>query len=69
VVALVLGDSTERELRKALIAGHGSPLYFFSSGLSSVLLILAIVLVLIPLVRTIRARRRGAARPAAVAHP
>jgi len=69
VVALVLGDSTERELRKALIAGHGSPLYFFNSGLSTVLIVLAVVLVAIPLIRTIRARRRGAAPPAAVAHP
>src|SRR6266480_1696754 len=69
VVALVLGDSTERELRKALIAGHGSPLYFFNSGLSTVLIVLAVVLVAIPLIRTIRARRRGAAPPAATAHP
>src|SRR3989440_8826838 len=69
VVALVLGDSTERELRKALIAGHGSPLYFFNSGLSTVLILLAVVLVAIPLIRTIRARRRGAAPPAATAHP
>src|SRR2546422_7410391 len=59
VVALVLGDSMERELRKALIAGHGSPLYFFNSALSTAILLLAIVLVLIPLARTIRARRRG----------
>src|SRR2546428_5801430 len=73
VVALVLGDSTERELRKSLIAGHGSPLYFFNSGLSTVLLVLAIVLVLIPLVRSIRARRRGVSPTAgagsAAAHP
>jgi putative tricarboxylic transport membrane protein len=74
VVALVLGDSTERELRKALIAGHGSPLYFFNSGLSTVLLVFAVVLVLIPLIRTIRARRRGlaptgGAGPAPAAHP
>ena len=69
VVALVLGDSTERELRKALIAGHGSPLYFFNSPLSTILMLGALVLVLIPLVRTIRARRPGAvARPAGVAH-
>jgi len=69
VVALVLGDSTERELRKALIAGHGSPLYFFNSGLSTVLILLAVVLVAIPLIRTIRARRRGAGATAGVAHP
>jgi len=33
VVALVLGDSTERELRKTLIAGAGDPAFFFSSTL------------------------------------
>src|ERR671937_1128821 len=44
VVALVLGDSTERELRKALIAGHGSPLYFFDSWLSTAMLIASVVL-------------------------
>src|SRR5207245_7515424 len=49
VVALVLGDSMERELRQALIAGHGRALYFFNSVLSTAILLLAIVLVLIPL--------------------
>src|SRR5438094_2104823 len=67
VVALVLGDSTERELRKALIAGHGSPLYFFNSGLSTALMLTALVLVLIPLFRTLRARR--AATVAGVSAP
>jgi putative tricarboxylic transport membrane protein len=70
VVALVLGDSTERELRKTLIAGHGSPLYFFDSPISSLMLVAALVLVLIPLIRTIRARRRGPSAPTATpAHP
>src|SRR5437773_2617733 len=67
VVALVLGASTERELRKALIAGHGSPLYFFNSGLSTALMLTALVLVLIPLFRTLRARR--AATVAGVSAP
>src|SRR5881296_1444186 len=67
VVALVLGDSTERKLRKALIAGGGSPLFFFSSWLSTATLILALILVLIPLVRTLLARRRGARVVAAAA--
>ena len=67
VVALVLGDSTERELRKALIAGHGSPLYFFNSPLSTVIMMAAVVLVLIPLIRTLRARRRAATVVAASA--
>jgi len=67
-VALVLGDSTERELRKALISGGGSPLFFFSSWLSTATLLLALVLVLIPLVRTLLARRRGATVAAAAGH-
>ena len=66
VVALVLGDSMERELRKALIAGGGNPLYFFSSWLAIVVLALAAVLVLIPLARTVLARR-AAGRLLAVA--
>jgi putative tricarboxylic transport membrane protein len=66
VVALVLGDSTERELRKALIAGGGNPLYFFSSWLSTAIMLLALILVLIPLARTLLARRRAGRVLAAV---
>src|SRR5439155_427771 len=51
VVALVLGDSTERELRKSLIAGAGNPGIFFSSPLSAVIMILAVVLLLYPLIK------------------
>jgi putative tricarboxylic transport membrane protein len=69
VVALVLGDSTERELRKALIAGHGSPFYFFDTPLSTLMLLAAVVLVLIPLIRTIRRRRATAAAAETPAHP
>ncbi len=66
VVALVLGDSTERELRKSLIAGHGDPGIFFSSALATFLMIASAFLLLLPLVRMIRARMRGvpAAPPA-----
>src|SRR5712691_73355 len=59
VVALVLGDSTERTFRQALIAGHGSPLYFLSSPLSAVILLVAAILLLLPIARTLRARRRA----------
>src|SRR5919109_978683 len=45
-VALVLGDSTERTFRQSLIAGGGSPLYFFNSALSTVLILAAVVLVI-----------------------
>ncbi|OLE77612.1 MAG: tripartite tricarboxylate transporter permease [Chloroflexi bacterium] len=65
VVALVLGDSTERELRKSLIAGAGNPGIFFSSPLSSVIMILAVVLLLYPLAKTIRGRLRPAPASAA----
>jgi len=64
VVAIVLGDSTERELRKALIASAGSPTIFFASPLAAILMILAIVLLLVPLVRTLRERRRANATAA-----
>jgi putative tricarboxylic transport membrane protein len=57
VVAIVLGDSTERELRKALIASGGSPLIFVASPLAATLMILAIILLLLPVVRNLRERR------------
>jgi len=59
VVALVLGDSTERELRKALIAGGGSPLYFIQSPLSAVILLVALILLVLPIARTLLGRRRA----------
>src|SRR6266702_2859969 len=49
VVAVVLGDSTERTLRQSLIASGGSPLIFVGSPLSAILMGLAVVLLLIPL--------------------
>jgi putative tricarboxylic transport membrane protein len=68
VVALVLGDSTERELRKSLIAGQGDVGIFFSSPLATIMWVLAIVILLLPLLRTVRARMTGAVvRPPAAA--
>jgi len=58
VVALVLGDSTERELRKSLIAGQGSIGIFFSSPLATAMMILAVVILLVPFVRALRNRGR-----------
>ena len=66
VVAIVLGDSTERELRKALIASGGSPLIFVASPLAATLMILAVILLLLPIVRNLRERRKpSATEPAA----
>ncbi|HEV2010023.1 MAG TPA: tripartite tricarboxylate transporter permease [Candidatus Limnocylindria bacterium] len=61
VVAVVLGDSTERTLRQSLIASGGSPLIFVSSPLCATLVGLAVILLLTPLIRTIRSRGRRVA--------
>jgi TctA family transporter len=60
VVAVVLGDSTERTFRQSLIASGGSSLIFVGSPLSATLIVLAAILLRIPLIRTIRSRGRGA---------
>jgi putative tricarboxylic transport membrane protein len=57
VVALVLGDSTERELRKALIGSHGNPAVFVESPFAAILLVLSVVLVLLPFIRRLFRRR------------
>ncbi|MBA2592312.1 MAG: hypothetical protein H0U97_08675 [Gammaproteobacteria bacterium] len=44
VVALVLGDPTERELREALISRGGDPFVFFSTPVSATLMLLAFAL-------------------------
>src|SRR6266567_2691446 len=64
VVAVVLGDSTERTFRQSLIASGGSPLIFVGSPLAATLIVLAVVLLLIPAIRAIRSR--GRARSAAL---
>src|SRR5438094_966932 len=58
VVALVLGDSTERTLRQSLIASGGNPLILVQWPIATILMALAVVLLLIPLIRTIRSRGR-----------
>ncbi|OOO01265.1 MAG: hypothetical protein USCGTAYLOR_02534 [Chromatiales bacterium USCg_Taylor] len=58
VVALVLGDPTERELREALISRGGDPFVFFSTPVSATLRILAFALLALPVVRGLFARRR-----------
>ncbi|MGH2471736.1 MAG: tripartite tricarboxylate transporter permease [Candidatus Limnocylindria bacterium] len=63
VVALVLGDSTERELRKALIGSHGSPTVFIESPFAATLLVLSVVLILLPLLRRLRTGAGGQRPP------
>ncbi|HEX9435798.1 MAG TPA: tripartite tricarboxylate transporter permease [Candidatus Limnocylindria bacterium] len=68
VVAIVLGDSTERELRKALIGSGGDPRVligineFGFSPFAAILSAVAIALFLLPLVQyLLRRRSRGSA--------
>lgn len=73
VVAIVLGDSTERELRKALIGSGGDPSVLLGFGPSAFspfafgLSLVAIALLLLPLVQFVLGRRarRGEAPAAA----
>jgi len=68
VVALVLGDSTERELRKSLIAGQGDPGIFFSSPLATAMMILAVLILLLPFVRGLRNRGRAQTASTGASH-
>ena len=58
VVAIVLGDSTEKTLRQSLIASGGNPLILVQWPIATILMALAVILLLIPLIRTIRSRGR-----------
>ena len=60
VVALVLGDSTERTFRQSLIASGGSPLTFVTSPIAATLLVIGGVLLFYPLCTRWLARRRAA---------
>ncbi|HEU5288387.1 MAG TPA: tripartite tricarboxylate transporter permease [Candidatus Limnocylindria bacterium] len=64
VVAIVLGDSTERELRKALIGSGGDPTVFVASPIAAVLLALAALMLAYPFVSRYLRRERAAARAA-----
>lgn len=64
VVALVLGDPTERELREALISRGGDPFVFFSTPVSATLMILAFALLaLLSCAASSRAAVGAASRP------
>jgi putative tricarboxylic transport membrane protein len=60
VVAIVLGDSTERTFRQSLIGSGGNPAVFVGTPLAAGLMILAITLLLLPIVRTLRRRAHPA---------
>jgi putative tricarboxylic transport membrane protein len=62
VVALVLGDSTERTFRQSLIASGGNPLTFVSGPIAASLMVLAVLLLFYPLCARWLTQRRGARR-------
>ena len=66
VLALVLGPMTERALRQSLIVSSGSFDIFFVRPISGPIMIIAIILLLLPLFRTIlnRVKARTSGRPA-----
>jgi putative tricarboxylic transport membrane protein len=60
VVALVLGDSTEREMRKALIGSQGDPTVFVASPISAVMLALSVLLLAWPFIGRLLRRTSAA---------
>ncbi len=63
VVALVLGDSTEKVLRQSLIMSGAGAAIFFTRPISGVLMLIAIALFLVPLAQRLAAflkQRQGA---------
>jgi putative tricarboxylic transport membrane protein len=58
VVALVLGDSTEKTLRQSLILSSGNPGIFFGSLEAATLMVLAVVMLLWPLASKFFVSRR-----------
>ena len=60
VVAIVLGDSTEKTLRQSLIASGGNPLILVQWPIATILMALAVILLLLPIIRAIRSRGRRA---------
>ncbi|MDP9320334.1 MAG: tripartite tricarboxylate transporter permease [Chloroflexota bacterium] len=60
VVAIVLGDSTEKTLRQSLIASGGNPLILVQWPIATILMSLAVILLLLPIIRAIRSRGRRA---------
>ena len=64
VVAIVLGDQTEKTLRQALIGSQGNPLVLVGSPIAAILIAFSLVMVLLPFAKYLmpwRWRRRLAA--------
>lgn len=66
VVAIVLGDSTEKVLRQSLIMSDGNMGIFFTRPIAAVMTTVAIVLLLVPLYQAVRKRMKPTKVVAAV---
>jgi putative tricarboxylic transport membrane protein len=62
VLAIVLGPLAERSVRQSLIGSQGDPLIFFQRPISGVILAIAIILLVMPAVKMLRARMSGEAK-------
>jgi putative tricarboxylic transport membrane protein len=61
VLAFVLGSLLESSLRRSLLLFDGNPLGYFTRPISGTLLAVFLVVALLPLLQSLRARRRTAA--------
>jgi putative tricarboxylic transport membrane protein len=66
VLALVLGEMMETNFRRALMGQGGDPMVFLAAPISAVLLIVAALVVLAPVLRTLWGRKLGAPKTADV---
>jgi putative tricarboxylic transport membrane protein len=62
VLAIVLGPLAERSVRQSLIGSQGDPLIFFQRPISGTILVIAIILLIMPAIKLIRARLSGGAK-------
>ena len=56
LIGLILGPMAELQLRRALAIGQGDPLTLVSTPISAGLLFVAVALLLVPVIRQMRAR-------------
>ena len=60
VLAIVLGPIAEPAMRQSLLLSQGDPTIFFTRPISSVIMVVAVILILLPLFKILRSRSDGA---------
>ena len=65
VLAIVLGPLAERSVRQSLIGSHGDISIFFSRPISGAIMFIAIILLVLPLLKFIKDRKKAAEEGAA----